>query len=116
MASDVPLLQVTGLARSYQLPRRSLWRAPEQVHALRGVDFTLTAGRSLGVVGESGSGKSTLARLVMALDTPSAGSVRLLGQDLHKLDRQALRTDDAGCASRGSQTMCSTVMRGSSEP
>ncbi|ATH16228.1 peptide ABC transporter ATP-binding protein [Delftia acidovorans] len=91
-ASDAPLLQVTGLARSYQLPRRSLWRAPEQVHALRGVDFTLTAGRSLGVVGESGSGKSTLARLVMALDTPSAGSVRLLGQDLHQLGRQALRT------------------------
>ncbi|HBY36748.1 MAG TPA: peptide ABC transporter ATP-binding protein, partial [Delftia acidovorans] len=91
-ASDTPLLQVTGLARSYQLPRRSLWRAPEQVHALRGVDFTLTAGRSLGVVGESGSGKSTLARLVMALDTPSAGSVRLLGQDLHQLGRQALRT------------------------
>lgn len=91
-ASDAPLLQVTGLARSYQLPRRSLWRAPEQVHALRGVDFTLTAGRSLGVVGESGSGKSTLARLVMALDTPSAGSVQLLGQDLHQLGRQALRT------------------------
>ena len=90
-AADPPLLQATGLARSYQLPRRSLWRAPEQVHALRGVDFTLTSGRSLGVVGESGSGKSTLARLVMALDTPSAGSVRLLGQDLHQLGRQALR-------------------------
>ncbi len=90
-AADPPLLQVTDLARSYRLPRRSLWRAPEQVHALRGVDFTLTAGRSLGVVGESGSGKSTLARLVMALDTPSAGSVQLLGQDLHRLGNQALR-------------------------
>ncbi len=90
-AAEPPLLQVTDLARSYRLPRRSLWRAPEQVHALRGVDFTLTAGRSLGVVGESGSGKSTLARLVMALDTPSAGSVQLLGQDLHRLGNQALR-------------------------
>jgi peptide/nickel transport system ATP-binding protein len=89
--ADTALLQVTGLARSYRLPRRSLWRAPEQVHALRGVDFTLAAGRSLGVVGESGSGKSTLARLVMALDTPSAGSVRLLGQDLHRLGSEALR-------------------------
>ncbi len=85
------LLQVTGLARSYRLPRRSLWQAPRQVHALRGVDFTLQAGQSLGVVGESGSGKSTLARLVMALDAPSAGRVELLGQDLHRLDARDLR-------------------------
>jgi peptide/nickel transport system ATP-binding protein len=61
------------------------------LHALRGVDFDLAAGRSLGVVGESGSGKSTLARLVMALDTPGRGTVELLGRDLHRLPAPALR-------------------------
>jgi ABC-type microcin C transport system duplicated ATPase subunit YejF len=55
------------------------------------VSFTIEAGRSLGIVGESGSGKSTLARLVMALDKPTAGSVTMLGRDLHALDAQALR-------------------------
>jgi ABC-type oligopeptide transport system ATPase subunit len=55
------------------------------------VSFTIEAGRSLGVVGESGSGKSTLARLVMALDHPTSGSVRLLGRDLHALPREELR-------------------------
>jgi peptide/nickel transport system ATP-binding protein len=91
MATGPDLLKVTGLERSYALPRTSLWRPAAQLHALRGVSFALQAGRSLGVVGESGSGKSTLARLVMALDTPSAGSVELMGQDLHRLGSQELR-------------------------
>ncbi len=86
-----PLLQVEGLARDYLLPREGLLQPPPRVHALQGVSFTLQAGRSLGIVGESGSGKSTLARLVMALDTPTAGRVLFDGQDLHALPREALR-------------------------
>lgn len=91
IATGAALLKVTALQRTYQLPRASLWRPAAQLHALRGVSFALQAGRSLGVVGESGSGKSTLARLVMALDTPTAGSVELMGQDLHRLGSQQLR-------------------------
>jgi peptide/nickel transport system ATP-binding protein len=45
-----------------------------------GHQLQIHAGRSLGVVGESGSGKSTLARLVMALDRPSAGTIRCWGR------------------------------------
>ena len=88
---NAPLLQVENLAKAYTLPREKLLQPPGQVHALNGVSFTITAGRSLGIVGESGSGKSTLARLVMALDQPSAGRVRLLGRDLHTLPREQLR-------------------------
>jgi ABC-type glutathione transport system ATPase component len=86
-----PLLQVENLAKEYTLPREKLLQPPGKVQALAGVSFTIEAGRSLGVVGESGSGKSTLARLVMALDQPTAGSVRLLGRDLHALPREELR-------------------------
>jgi ABC-type glutathione transport system ATPase component len=85
------LLEVRDLHREYKLPRERLTQAPPTVHALKGVSFTITAGRSLGIVGESGSGKSTLARLVMALDTPTAGTVRLMGQDLNTLPREELR-------------------------
>ncbi len=87
-----PLLEVTDLARSYPLPREKLFQAPTQMQALRGVSFAVHSGRNVGIVGESGSGKSTLARLVMALDQPTNGSVRLLGQDLHQLPAAALRT------------------------
>ena len=86
-----PLLELTDLVRHYTLPRESLFRPPPQVHALNGVSLTITAGRSLGVVGESGSGKSTLARLAMALERPTSGTVRLLGEDLNALPAEELR-------------------------
>ena len=89
--STTPLLAVEALVKHYRLPRARLFEAAPHVHALQGVDLQLQAGRSLGVVGESGSGKSTLARLIMALERPSAGRVRLAGQDLHALDAAALR-------------------------
>lgn len=89
--SNSPLLQVKDLVREYTLPREHLFRQPGTVQALNGVSFSIAAGRSLGVVGESGSGKSTLARLVMALDTPTAGTVELLGRNLHQLPAEQLR-------------------------
>jgi len=87
----VPLLEVRDLVKHYRLPREKVLAPPPEIQALRGVSFDLRAGRSLGVVGESGSGKSTLARLVMALETPTSGSVRLLGRDLHALPPDELR-------------------------
>jgi peptide/nickel transport system ATP-binding protein len=89
--SDAPLLVAEDLVKHYRLPREQLLEPGSLVHALQGVSFTLQRGRSLGVVGESGSGKSTLARLVMALETPTAGHVRLDGEDLHALPPAALR-------------------------
>ena len=88
---NAPLLQVTDLVREYTLPREHLFRPPGKVHALNGVNFSIAAGRSLGIVGESGSGKSTLARLVMALDAPTSGTVELLGRNLHQLPAEELR-------------------------
>ena len=90
-APQAPLLQVTDLARHYPLPRERLLGPRAHVPALQGVTFSAAAGRNLGIVGESGSGKSTLARLVMALDTPTAGTVELLGRNLHALPAADLR-------------------------
>jgi putative ABC transport system ATP-binding protein len=60
------------------------------VHALRNVDLRVEAGELLAVVGPSGSGKSTLLQLMGTLDQPSAGTVRLLGRDMAKVDDRAL--------------------------
>ncbi len=85
------LLELEDLVRHYTLPRESLFRPAPLVHALNGVSLSIEAGRSLGVVGESGSGKSTLARLAMALERPTSGAVRLLGENLNALSAEALR-------------------------
>ncbi len=89
--ADEPLLVVDQVTRTYKLPREKLWQKAPLVHALQGLSFTMQAGRSLGIVGESGSGKSTLARLVMALEKPTSGSVRILGRDMATLEPQQLR-------------------------
>ncbi len=89
--TNAPLLVADALVKRYALPRERLFAPAPAVHALRGVSFTLQAGRNLGVVGESGSGKSTLARLVMALEPPTSGRVSLLGQDLNALKPAMLR-------------------------
>ncbi len=91
MSAATPLLEVRDLVQRYTLPRESLLRSPGEVLALNGVSLSLMAGQSLGIVGESGSGKSTLARLIMALETPSSGSVLMAGRDLHRLSADELR-------------------------
>ena len=90
-AADVPLLDARDLVQRYALPRESLFRPPDEVHALNGVTARVMAGKSLGVVGESGSGKSTFARLLMALERPTSGSVSLLGRDLNRMAPDELR-------------------------
>ena len=91
LAPERPLLEVNDLVQRYTLPRENLFRPAPQVRALNGVSVQVMAGKSLGIVGESGSGKSTFARAVMALETPTSGSVSFLQRDLHRLSPVELR-------------------------
>lgn len=81
-ASDPAAIEVSGLAKTYRSGQADLTVLAE-------VDFRLGAGESLAIVGPSGSGKTTLLGLCAGLDLPSAGSVRLMGQDLSDLDEDA---------------------------
>ncbi len=75
---------------------------------LRDISFVLGAGQTVAIVGASGSGKSTLLGILAGLDTPTAGSVHLAGQDLFALDedqRAALRARHVGFVFQSFQLM-----------
>ena len=68
-----------------------LGRRRADVAAAADVTLEIRRGETLGIVGESGSGKSTVARCIARLITPSAGRIVLDGEDIARLDADALR-------------------------
>jgi putative ABC transport system ATP-binding protein len=81
---NTPLaVEAVGLERTYASGRAT-------VAALAGVTLGIRRGEFVAVMGPSGSGKSTLLNVVAGLERPTAGTVRVDGEDLAKLDEEAL--------------------------
>ena len=89
--SSPPLLEVDGLHVRYPVRKGLFGGVMGTINAVDGVSLTLDRGETLGLVGESGCGKSTLGRTVIALQRPSAGTVRFRNQDLFALPPDQLK-------------------------
>ena len=74
---DKPLLEVTGLTKSYSLRKGGIFAGGEtqKVLAVDDVSFFVRQGECLGLVGESGCGKTTLSKMIMRALTPDSGQV-----------------------------------------
>ena len=86
------MLSVQDLTKSYRT-------SGERLAVLRGVNLTLTAGKSVALTGESGSGKSTLLHLIAGLDSADSGQIVLNGEPISAMSdsaRAAMRRDRLG--------------------
>ena len=90
-ATQTPLLEVDHVVRDYPSRRASLFGKAEPFRAVDDVSFSLNEGQSMALVGRSGCGKSTLARMILALDRPTGGEIRLDGAPVSTLGEAELK-------------------------
>jgi peptide/nickel transport system ATP-binding protein len=83
------LIEVSGLSKAYRL-KDGLFRH-KTIDAVKGADFVLRKGRTLGVVGESGSGKTTIGMMLTRLTDASGGRILFEGVDLATLGAASMR-------------------------
>jgi putative ABC transport system ATP-binding protein len=81
--TDGALIRADDLWRTYVM-------GAEEIHALRGVSFTINPGEYVAVMGPSGSGKSTLMNLIGCLDSPSKGRYVLRGKIVSEMNDDEL--------------------------
>src|SRR5262245_64542824 len=85
------LLEVTNLTKHFLVRRGALGWSTGVVRAVDAVSFQIPASSTLGLVGESGCGKTTTSKLILALETPTGGSIRFEGREVRTLDREGRR-------------------------
>jgi ABC-type lipoprotein export system ATPase subunit len=92
--SGTSMLELIDITKDYGIPG-----TPGHVPVLISLSLKLVEGQSIAIVGPSGCGKSTLLNLIGALDKPSHGQIRFMGQELTTLDETSLariRNQDIG--------------------
>jgi phospholipid/cholesterol/gamma-HCH transport system ATP-binding protein len=80
MSSTTPAVALSDISLAFTEP------------VLRHVSLSVGVGEMLAVIGESGSGKSTLLRLILGLLEPDAGTIDVLGTDIRRAPKAALRS------------------------
>ena len=91
ISNQPELMTANGLSKTFFIKKGLLNKSIHEVKAVNDVSVVLRKGEVLGIVGESGSGKSTLAKLLLALESPTAGTVVYGGEDILQLNGKALK-------------------------
>jgi putative ABC transport system ATP-binding protein len=81
MIKSEKIFELSDLRRCYRV-------GDELVHALAGVDLTISDREFIAVIGSSGSGKSTLMHMLGFMDSPTSGKMLFEGRDVSSIDRE----------------------------
>jgi peptide/nickel transport system ATP-binding protein len=85
------VLELKGVSKHFPIRGGIFGGVKNWVKAVDDVSLKVRKGRTLGLVGESGCGKTTLGRTILRLVEPTAGEILYHGQDILKLEREAMR-------------------------
>ena len=89
--SDNAAIELNQVTKTYQSGGSLIGSPSNLVTALKSIDLTIDRGEIFGLVGESGSGKTTTGRLIVRLEKPDKGSIRIQGQSIKRLHGKDLK-------------------------
>lgn len=70
--------------------KKSYTQGQNSIEILKGIDFSISKGKTAAIIGESGSGKSTLLSLIAGLDSPSSGDIKINNHAINTMDEKSL--------------------------
>lgn len=90
-SQNVPVIALSKVTKEYCLKHRFFSRDQTSVVAVNNIDLKIEKGEIFGLVGQSGSGKTTAGRILVKLENPSKGLVKLNGKVVNRLKAEGLK-------------------------
>jgi peptide/nickel transport system ATP-binding protein len=86
-----PIIELNGVTKEYCLEKSFFSKSDTCVLAMNNINLTIQKGEIFGLVGQSGSGKTTMGRLIVKLEEPTKGTIKLNGKPINGLKGKPLK-------------------------
>ena len=90
-SSDHPVVELIGVSKIYEAKQGLFSKDHKKVVALDHADLSINKGEIFGLGGQSGRGKTTTGRLLVKLEDPTSGVLKLNGETINKISGQSLK-------------------------